>query len=284
MNDTGEMRIVLITGDNAEHRYLANHLTRQVPLAAIVVDRGRPTRSSERLRRIWKRYTLVQLVGRGCMLLLRRIWGVRRRRAERLRSVFGAEHQEFHHQELVRTVNGINTPEAMSLVKECRPDVLLVFGTGIVSDKVLALARQIALNVHTGISPHYRGAECTFWPLHNEEPGMLGATVHECTRKVDGGKIFATGHARLEADDCQFSAFARCVLVAADLYVLVVKQIMAGEAVGTPQDLSVGTEYKAADHGLRAELRVRHLIRSGLIRRYVEVRRGLDSGEARVSG
>ena len=86
---------------------------------------------------------------------------------------------------------GINTPDSVRLVEQLDPDILLVFGTGIVGKAVLSKAKRIALNMHTGISPYYRGCDCAFWPLYNREWDMVGATVHECTQDVDGGRIFA---------------------------------------------------------------------------------------------
>ena len=267
------MQIVLITGKSAQHRYLANRLSRDLPLAAIIVDHGKPTTWANRLKRIWKRYTLRQIAGRACLTLLRHAWGDGARKEARLHSVFGAESAEFCRPDLLQHVRGINTPEGIRTIGALNPDLLLIFGTGIVGNRVLSLARRIALNVHTGLSPCYRGADCAFWPVHNEEPHMLGATVHECTQNVDGGKIFATGHPQLHSDDCLFSVFARCVVTGADLYVRVVKRMMEGEMEGWLQDLSTGREYKAADRGLRAELRARRLIRKGLMRCYVEAAR-----------
>ena len=150
------------------------------------------------------------------------------------------------------------------------PDALLVYGTGIVGGKVLALPTTLAMNMHTGISPHYRGSQCAFWPLHNAEPGMLGATVHECVADVDAGAIYRVAHARLHAGDDAYAAFARCVEVGAQLYVDAVQDLIDGRLHGTPQDLSVGRVYTAAMKGWRQERVVRRKVADGLIRRYVE--------------
>jgi methionyl-tRNA formyltransferase len=170
---------------------------------------------------------------------------------------------------LVSRVHGINSPEGQRFVSFLRPDVILVFGTGVVKENVLSLARHVALNLHTGISPYYRGADCAFWPLHNNELHMLGATVHECTMQLDGGKIFGTARASLQADDDLYSIFARCLSDGSDLYVRAVKDLIAGRLEGIPQDLSVGREYKAVMRNVKADLKVRRQLRAGLVRRYV---------------
>ena len=264
-------RVVLITGDDYEHHYLANRLAASVPLAGIVVDHGKKVGRIEKVRRIWRRYTMVQLFERVGVNLLRAIWRDSYMARASVLKVLGTENcSAFRHPELVSHVRGINTPEGLAAVVRLRPDILLVFGTGIVGQKVLSLPRRIALNMHTGVSPYYRGGDCTFWPVHNEELDMLGATVHECTSKVDGGRIFGTTRITLQKDDGLFSIFARCVAAGADLYARAVQQMLASEPAGTVQDLHVGREYKAHMRGVRAEWRTRRKIRAGLVRRHVE--------------
>jgi methionyl-tRNA formyltransferase len=262
------MRVVLITGEDLGHRYVANKLASAVELAGIVVDQGTGRRGQ--WRRLWKRYTIRQLVSRACLRLLATVRrdGIRRR--ERIVEALGAENcSEFLFPRLVTIVHGINSAEGERVVSSLDPDVILVFGTVMVKNHLLSLAREVALNLHTGISPYYRGADCDFWPLYNNELHMLGATIHKCTMQVDGGAIFATGHARLQADDDLYSVFVRCLMVGADMYVEVLKGLIAGRLEAYPQDLSIGREYKVVMRNVRSDLKVRRQIKNGLIRRYV---------------
>jgi len=266
-------KLVLITGDGLEHHFVANHLAEKLPLTAIVVDHGKPSGLAEKIRKYFRRYTVGQLCSRACLALLRRTWRVKANRRQALLSLFGAENcLEFLRPDLLHHVHGINTPEGVSCVSSLQPDVILVYGTGVVGGKVLSLARCAALNMHTGISPTYRGSDCAFWPVYNEDLGMLGATVHECTKALDGGKIFGTTRVQLQADDNLNSIFGRCVIAGAKLYAEKVSEVIEHGAVGAPQDLSQGVEYKAHMRGVLAELRVRRSIRQGLIRRFVESR------------
>jgi methionyl-tRNA formyltransferase len=264
-------RIVLITGDDLEHYFIANTLSSRLNLAAIVVDHGKPQGKLERARKLWNRYTLGQMFTRAILLVLRALWRDSSRRTEDVVKVFGPENcSQFSRDDLVSHVNGINTPDSVNLLTSLQPDILLIFGTGIVGKKVLSLPSRIALNMHTGISPIYRGCDCTFWPVHNGELNMLGATVHECTALVDGGKIFATAHATVEAGDSLFSIFARCVKTGANLYAQTVQQFIGATPEGSAQDLSLGKEYKAFERGLGAECSTRRKIKNGMIRRYAQ--------------
>jgi methionyl-tRNA formyltransferase len=265
------LRIVLITGDDLEHHYLANRISAEFDLAAIVVDRGKPLGRLQRIKQLWRRYSIGQLLSRCVLALLRRVGKDESRRRERIMQVFGTELcLQFLKPNLLCHVQGINSPKAENLIANLNPDIILVFGTGIVKDKVLSKAKLIALNMHTGISPYYRGCDCSFWPVHNGDPGSLGATVHECTKDIDGGKIFGTVRADLVRDDCLFSIFARCVVAGTNLYIKTISELTAGRSNPTKQNLGLGVEYRAHQRGLHAELRARRNVREGLIARYVD--------------
>jgi len=264
-------RLVLITGSGPEHHYVANRLHREVGLAAIIVDEGRKVTPTRRVKQLLRKYTLGQVIERVALRILRWFWRDATERRQQLFDVLGEELcSGFSSPELVTRVAGINTKEGIANVRASKPDALLIYGTGIVGSRVLSESVHAPLNMHTGISPIYRGSHCAFWPLHNEELEMLGATVHECTSDIDGGAIYGTRHAVLEPDDQMFSVFARCVKAGTDLYVETCQKLIAGELVGKPQDLSKGVEYRSQMKGLRAELRTRRLTRDGLIRRFCE--------------
>jgi methionyl-tRNA formyltransferase len=262
-------RLVLVTRSGPEHYYVANRLHREVGLAAIIVDEGRRVEPSRRFKQLRRKYTLRQAMERVVLRVLRWCWRDSAEYRRQLADVLGEELlTDFFSPERVTRVAGINTAEGIAAVRAANPDALLIYGTGVVGKRVLSQGIDPPLNMHTGISPFYRGTDCAFWPLHNEDLGMLGATVHECSRDIDGGNIYATRHASLESHDQMFSAFARSVKVGADLYVETSQKLLAGKLVGEPQDLSKGVEYRSQMRGLRAELRVRRLIRNGSIRRF----------------
>ena len=265
------MNIVLITADNLEHVYVANKLAAEIPLKAIVVDHGRPVSFIANLRRLYRKYTFAQLTSRAHMALMTKIWRDDLVGRRSMIAAYGPENcLEFSCPALLRHIHGINTAEGLTVVSSLAPDIMLIYGTVLVGSKILSLARRVALNMHTGISPYYRGADCAFWPLHNEELDRIGATVHECTRDIDGGRIFGIQKAKLHADDDVFSVFSRSVIAGAELYAKTVCKLMAEKIQGTPQDLSLGREYRAYMRNVRAERKVRRAVKKGSIRRYVD--------------
>jgi methionyl-tRNA formyltransferase len=260
-SSTDAARLVILTGDDLEHHYVANRLCAEVPIEAIVVDTAhRPPR----LRRAFRGGTARGL-GRVALFAFRKAVRDREARERALTKVLGADAVAgFAAEDRVIRVDGINSPEAHAAVSRLRPSALLVYGTVIVKDEMLARAQDMAFNLHTGMSPRYRGTECTSWPLVNGEPEWIGVTVHECKAAVDGGPIFACTPSLVEAGDGVHEVFARAVGEGAERYVDVVRRYVADDLDGQPQDLATGNEYRGYHWTLLHELRARWaLVRLG---------------------
>ena len=264
MTAGSEKRLVLLTGDGPEHRYMANRLCSAVPIQAVVVDQ-RVRRPS--LRRAF-RGGVRGGMARFALFAYRKIAHDSRAREHALRNVLGEElTKEFVAERVVR-VGGINSRESLDAVAAVRPDAILVFGTSIVGSEMLRHARDVAFNLHTGISPRYRGTDCAFWPVVNGEPEWLGATAHRCTAAVDGGEIYGVAQADWETGDGIHDLFGRAVVAGADLYIYAVRRYLEDREIrGQPQDLSIGREYRGYMRTLRPELRARWALRRGLLER-----------------
>ena len=88
-----------------------------------------------------------------------------------------------------------NDPAEVALMTAARPDVVLVFGTGILREPLLSAFDGRIINIHLGLSPYYRGAGTNFWPLVNREPEYVGATIHYLDAGIDTGPILAHAQA-----------------------------------------------------------------------------------------
>jgi methionyl-tRNA formyltransferase len=267
-NPINSSRLVLITSDEPEHHYVANRILREFDLVAIIVDRGRPQTKAERIRQLRKRYGPGQLFSRFLLRLTAKVCRDATRRHHDLLEIFGNGADGFARPDLVRYVDGINTDAGRAVVKETAADLLVVYGTGIIGKRVLDMAGQVALNLHTGMSPDYRGSDAVFWPIYNGDFHLVGATVHECTSRVDGGEIYERAPARIQPDDGLDAVFARCVEIGTELYITTIRQAIAGSLTGLEQDLNSGREYRAVDMRFRYDLHVRWLFRSGKVRRW----------------
>src|SRR5262249_24411641 len=96
----------------------------------------------------------------------------------------------------------INSQEIADRIEALRPDAILVSGTRIIKAPVIDCKTRFGIiNMHTGLSPYYRGGPCTFWTLYNEEPEYAGVTIHYLTPGIDNGEIILSGRPSLDAGD-----------------------------------------------------------------------------------
>src|SRR5262245_38963981 len=166
--------IVILTGDGPEHKYVANAICSQFPVSAIFVLDGQARRP-------------VRILQKGLFIFLDKVlWRAfqiatrdKKRRLTSLRSVLGSDLcSDFIEAGKVIRLGRASPAELAQAVQQFHPKVIAVYGTYKIPATVLNIADHIALNMHTGISPYYRGAACAFWPIVENNPERVGATVH----------------------------------------------------------------------------------------------------------
>ena len=89
----------------------------------------------------------------------------------------------------VQSFENLNEPEAVDQLQELKPDVLLVFGTGRLSEAVLRQCPAGSINFHNGDAEAYRGLDCHLWPLFHGDFDALRMTMHKIEPTLDTGAI-----------------------------------------------------------------------------------------------
>lgn len=153
-------------------------------------------------------------------------------------------------------VSSHNGAECEAILAAAQPEVIAVYGTAIIHPPVFTRARRLTLNMHTGLSPWYRGDSTLFWPVYYDEPDKLGVTVHELVESVDGGTIAATAPVLYEPGDGEAELFAKGVRAGTLLYLDCVQAALDGALHCRPQDLSLGREFSWKDRTVAAEKQV----------------------------
>ena len=71
-----------------------------------------------------------------------------------------------------------------------KSEVYLVFGSSYIKGELVDfLINHKALNIHMGVSPYYRGTDCNFWALFDNNPHLVGATIHMLSKGLDSGPV-----------------------------------------------------------------------------------------------
>jgi len=171
---------------------------------------------------------------------------------------------------------GCNDPGEVASMTRLAPDVVLVFGTGILKrDLIDAFAGRI-LNLHLGLSPYYRGAGTNFWPLVNREPEYVGATIHYLDEGIDTGPIIEHVRPEILPADGPHDLGNRTIVAAAERLAAAAIAHVAGRLHAVPQ-WSGGRLYQRKDFSASAVVRMHEQFASGMIPEYLARRTARDA-------
>lgn len=88
-------------------------------------------------------------------------------------------------------VDSVNDIKTCELLRELNPGVVLIKGTRILSRNLLESVPAKFVNLHTGITPRYRGVYGAYWALVEHDPEQCGVTVHLVDAGIDTGQVLA---------------------------------------------------------------------------------------------
>ncbi|MEJ2645723.1 MAG: formyl transferase [Gammaproteobacteria bacterium] len=252
-----ELSVVILCGKSPRHLYVANRLCGAARPLAIVHESGGRW-DAAKLRRVLKPAVLWS---KGWRWLRDR----RRYRGDQeARFFFGDRAPRLQRPELVHDVPHINDPQVADLVARLQPDVVAVFGTTLIRAPLLGMGRLGMINLHGGLSPHYRGADCTFWALHNGEPDQVGCTLHFIDEGIDTGGLIAHVSPAVAAGDDELTLFWRAVKDSAEAYAELFERLEHGERLGCAQP-ERGRLYRVKDRQWKHERALARRMRDGML-------------------
>ena len=122
----------------------------------------------------------------------------------------GANYVEFYKRQTMPpglhtlSVDDINDPRVLQCVERLKPELICVNGTNLIREPLLSRASKLKygiINLHTGLSPYARGGNCNLFMLLENQPQLVGATVHRIDKGIDSGKILRTLRPAMAKDD-----------------------------------------------------------------------------------
>jgi len=85
--------------------------------------------------------------------------------------------------------NFINSDKVQNFLKKRRPNIVISCGISFLRENILKILPKLSINIHTGLTPRYKGDACNFWPMFFLEPNNIGVTLHLISKDVDSGPI-----------------------------------------------------------------------------------------------
>ena len=87
-----------------------------------------------------------------------------------------------------------------------KSDVYVVFGSSYIKGELIDfLVEQRAINIHAGVSPYYRGTDCNFWALYDDNPHLAGATIHLLSKGLDSGPMLYHAMSNIKTNPFEYT-------------------------------------------------------------------------------
>ena len=231
-------RVVVLCCDGLYQRWLVQRASQVFDLVGVVLQHPPASARQGRLTRL-KRY-------RDPRALLRQIQARRalppyerqgRALQDRLFRPQGIEPAIPPSVPLLHT-DAINGPDTVAFLKRLAPDLVLVNGTQLLREPVLALRPLLGhgiVNLHTGLSPYSRGANCNLYMILEGHPELVGVTVHHIDPGIDSGDIIRTAQVPMEPGDNFETIDVRSFHLGIDLLLQGARELVEGRAARVPQ-------------------------------------------------
>lgn len=256
------MKLGVLTSVETRHRYFANRLCEAFDVAAVLYETVG--------------YSPAAVDTRGLTDQEKRV--VEHHFAERTRqeqAYFGQASEPISaspSRRVIRLEPGeLNTEETLLVLKDAGVDTVAVFGTNLVKAPLLGAWPGRMINLHLGLSPYYRGTATNFYPLLNEEPEYVGATVHSLDAGIDSGPIVSHARPSIVGGDGPHTIGCKAILAGLEKMIQALRALELG-CMTTVVQWSVANPrfYLRRDYHPRQVVELYEKLENGLIRRYVE--------------
>jgi len=172
----------------------------------------------------------------------------------------------------------INSPELREYLKSFSPDIVAVMGSSVIKKEMIFLPSVAMINIHSGLSPYYRGTWSYGWPIVNREPEYIGVTVHHVNAGIDSGDIISQTKPLLEKDDDLNAIFLKVIAEGIELAVKAIDEISTrGRIESHQQPHSTGRLYQMKDFDAAAARACLKNLEDGIIGKYLSEREARDS-------
>ena len=87
-----------------------------------------------------------------------------------------------------------------------KSDVYVVFGSSYIKGELVEfLVKKKTINIHAGVSPYYRGCDCNFWALYDDNPHLVGTTIHLLSKGLDSGPMLYHAMSNLKSNPFEYT-------------------------------------------------------------------------------
>ena len=184
---TPDFKVVMLADSSELSKIMYNGLKNEFWIVRVLVENDISSR--ELLKKRIKRFGLLRTVGQVMFVAANRVFSfLSAKKISAINDQYGSSRADYP-EGITVAVDSINDEKAIQILKEINPDAVVVNGTRIISQRVLAATEAVFLNTHVGITPRYRGVHGGYWALVNNDRSNCGVTVHLVDKGIDTGGV-----------------------------------------------------------------------------------------------
>ncbi len=192
--------VVLLCSECFSTTALYNYISRFYHIDQVIVEK--PMRGWTLAKRRFKKLGFFTVTGQilFAAVIARLLQWTSRKRIAAIKSQYGFDETVIDESKK-KHVFSVNDEECIDLMKHIRPGIILVNATRILSQRLLESTDAIIINMHTGITPRYRGVHGGYWAVVNNDYGNCGVTVHLVDKGIDTGNILCQANIMVSKKD-----------------------------------------------------------------------------------
>jgi len=248
-----KMKIVVLTSNSLRHKFLANTLSSYCD-DALIISECKPQTSSFNDS---KNFTEIEN-----HFLLR----------DQTEKSFFPNDNYFIPKTLPIVYKEANSPYVYEVIKNFKPDILIVFGSSIIKEPLISLLPVgHIINLHLGISPYYRGSGTNFWPFVNDELEYLGSTILHLDAGIDTGDIICHVRPNIELNDNVHTVGCKIIKSSVESLIKIIKLLDGGKKLNRVKQWEVKDRYyKTKDFDETALSKYKNNLKNNMIKNYLE--------------
>ena len=248
-----KMKIVVLTSNSLRHKFLANTLSSYCDDALIISECKPQTSSFDDS----KNYTKIEN-----HFLLR----------DKTEKSFFPNDNYFIPKTLPILYKEVNSPYVYEVIKNFKPDILIIFGSSIIKEPLISLLPTgHIINLHLGISPYYRGSGTNFWPFVNNELEYLGSTILHLDAGIDTGDIICHVRPKIELNDNVHTLGCKIIKSSVESLIKIIKLLDEGKKLNRVKQWDVKDRYyKTKDFDENALSKYKNNLKNDMIKNYLD--------------
>lgn len=177
----------MLVGGGDSSKIMYNAIAKEYNITLVIEDS--PVPKKKFLKKRIKNLGLIKVIGQIFFVIFNKF--LMRLSSKRIKEIIEKDKLDVsaYPKEVFKKVSSINNKETIEILKKENPDLVIVNGTRIISEKVLNSVGAIFVNTHVGITPNYRGVHGGYWALVNNDIENCGVTVHLVDKGIDTGGV-----------------------------------------------------------------------------------------------